>query len=551
VPTKGQVKAFFRNPFVRTIYLGTATAGGFALFSCAGSKEAQTVQPVKAVEVHDVKGYEIKVGLGGADVKCTPTAADSASQVGISINNTGEPKNPNTYYFVPSKSDATALYGGKYWSAPMNTTTHEFAIGRIGRFGRNDTVNSGLVTSRQIMEFLTNRLIPNVSGGYVRLVEYPEKRLFVKEHTGYATQGDYVVNRNRNGLAGVWKGSLDYALWVLPEIKDYSVIVPFSIAPKGDASIAIDSNFFSYTSDGRRQIELAITEEKPVKPAALVRDYKYVSKPTGAAGYADEQAIVYTATDAIYVQDTTMKYTIGDTVFRKARGDMAIALGGTALDSCKIFDALGKPGKAGAQVVVTKTGVLATYYRLKQKDAKDTASSAAVQVPLTKYVDGLKVIEKCDKPSDAPGEDFRPVIGTGDGLFSFLTNVPGEKDTMQLRILRQRDGDVITLKMGMQGVSKITHSLKTDGTHVDVYGADGTVIGTVIIAKKVPYELIRNKNNILKDATSHMRTGELKVPFEAPYVPKEHLMYLLAGKYLPNGQLRPGKTSRFANRNRV
>jgi len=552
-PANDQAGASVKNNVVgRALFWGgVATMGGGILVACKGPAEVQTApkKPVPAVN-YDVANYEIKVGLGGARVGGTSTAADSASQVGILINNTSKRKNEDNYYFVPSKSVATALYGKTYWSAPLSTATSEFAIGNIGLFGKNDTVNVGIVTSKQLLEFLANAIVPEVSGGSVRLVNDTTRKMFVKEHDGLATQDDYIINRNRYGLAGVWENVKDsaYALWVIPEMKKtYSIKVPFKMVPQNDAAISLKSNLFAYRSDGRRQIEIAITEEKPMAPEASVKDFKVLSKPTGGAGYSDMQAIVYTTTDAMYVQDTVMKYSIGDTVFRKARGDMAVALGTVGLDTCAISNKLGRPGRAGTQVIVTPTGVLATYYRLKAGDAKDTTGIAAVQVPLTKYANGLEVIESCNKKA---GRVFDPVLGTGLNLFSFLTKVPGEKDTMQLRILRQNDGDIISLKMGMAGVSKITHNEKNDGIHVDVYGADNKIIGTVIIAKGVPYQPIRKENKILEDkATSYIRTGKLDVPkvAEMPYVPKEHIMYLLADKYLPNGQVRTNR-SRFSDR---
>jgi len=69
-----------------------------------------------------------------------------------------------------------------------------------------------------------------------------------------------------------------------------------------------------------------------------------------------------------------------------------------------------------------------------------------VSCRLTKFDTGLRVIENCNKDNSKP-EVFNPVIGEGLNLFSFITNVPGEKDTMQLRVLRQTDGDEIKIKM--------------------------------------------------------------------------------------------------------
>jgi len=485
VPEKAKVKAFFKKAAMWT------GAGVVAFSSCKAPQ--QTTAPVKA----DLSNYEIKVGMGGS------STTEQKSVTGVSINNTGKENNDKTYYYVPPKADANTLYGDKNLSATKNAATLEYGVGGIGLFGKNDSVNIGMVVSKQVMEFLSNALVTNVSGGYVRLIDYEKKSLFVKTHAGYATDKDYVIGRTKYGFAGIWEGATDlpYAMWVLPENKKtYSVKVPFGVTPVEDAGFKLDSTTFTYASGGRRQIELAINGGMPFKPAAEVKDYKYVKKPTGAFSYSDRQNIVYTTTNAVYVADTVMRYATGDTTFSKARGDTAISFGTVALEPSKITSALGKPGEAGMGVVITRTGVLATYYRLIQSDVSDTAkSSAVVNAPVTKFVPGLQVIENCNKANKGT-EVFEPVVGDGYGMYSFLTNVPGEKDTMQLYIQRKGDGDIITLKMGMAGVSAITHTkLKNGDVAIDVIGADGKRVDGCIIADGVPYEPLRTKNKILED----------------------------------------------------
>ncbi|MCX6770698.1 MAG: hypothetical protein NTX79_01450 [Candidatus Micrarchaeota archaeon] len=508
--------------------LGLFGAGALVMvaYSC---KTQQMATPVKP----ELKGYEIKVGMGGSS-----TTGD-AEKTGISINNTGMPNNSKTYYFVPSNSDAGILYGGNNVSATKDATTTAYGLRDIGLFGKNDTVNSGIVMSKQLLEILSNAIVTNVSGGSCRLVHYNVKTLYIKKHIGYATQGDYVINRTNFGLAGIWVGATTenpYALWVIPENKKtYTVKVPFNVVPEADAGIRVDSNFFTYTSDARRQIEVAITEPTPVNPAAYVRDFQFVKKPTGAFAFGDLTPIIYTAVDAAYADSGAMACAIGDTAFRKARGDTAISFGSVKLEPSKISNALGNPKEAGMGMVVTRTGVLATYYRLQQGDAKDTAASSMVQVPQTKYVPGLKVLETCKKTSSDKPENFEPVIGEGCNLVSFMTNVPGEKDTMQLHVVRKSDGDIISLKMGLQGVSKITHKELMNGDIlVDVFGADNKRIGGIIISKGVPYEPLRTKNRILKDE----KTGY------APMENKYNKMLYKEGYIQAQNKLR----NRFANR---
>ena len=495
----------------------------FALWQCkAPNMVMAPKRPVIAV-VNDVENYEIKDGKPGSSI------SKPQSPIGISINNNGKPNNPKTYYYVSGKEEADTLYGK---TNKKSAVPYEFRVNSgMGKFAKTDTVNVGIVASKQMIEFLTKTRMVNVSGGYVRLVNYQSKELFVKDHTGYSSKNSYIINRNEHGLAAIYQAvkaadSTSFALWVLPvKMSNYSIKVPFSIMPEGDAALKLDSNFFAYTSGGRRQIQVAIDQETPVKPAAAVEDFKYVMKNTTAFGYSDGQNVVYTPTNAVYVGDSVMKYATGDSVFSVAQGDTARALGTVDIAAkSKISKMLGNVTRAGIGVVLTRTGAVATYYRLIASDASDTVTASAVTLPLTQFSPGLKVIENCNTDNSRP-EVFNPVTGEGQGLFSFITNVPGEKDTLQLRVLRQTDGDEIKIKMGMVDVSKITHSKKGNDIYVDLIGKDTiTVVGTIIISPGVNYEFIRNRNKILEDKqTSYDGMPSLdlmpKTPWNADVVP--------------------------------
>ena len=501
VPSKETVKAVFsrRNAWKAikvTVGVGLGVA---AITSCKSTEQVQVIPKKPVVEVkNDLDNYEIKVGIPGGSKEANPLP------LGISINNNGQPNNDKTYYFVPSAADADALYGKK--RDMKDAVPYEYRVKGTGLFGKEDA-NVGIVADKQIAEFLTNANLVNASGGSMRLIVYKDKQLFVKEHSGYATQSHYILNRNEHGFAGIWESVKDtnsFALWVIPEkMREYSVKVPFRIVPEGDGSISLDSNFFAYSSGGRRQIQVAIDQETPVKPAAEVRDFEYILKPTGSFGYSDGQNIIYTATNAVYASAEAMNYAIGEEKFSKARGDTTIALGTIDMAQCKVSKKLGGVKRAGLGVVVTRTGVLATYYRLIKGDAtsKDTvATPSVVTLPLTKAEAGLKVIQNCNTYNGME-EVFNPVIGEGQSLLSFITTVPNQKDTMELRIFRETDGDLIKVKMGMADVSKITHTQKGTDTYVTLWGADGiTMVGQVLISDGVPYERIKEKNSILEDS---------------------------------------------------
>jgi len=551
--TKNEMKRMAKAaaPIVRTtlkIAVPVAIVAGIAT-SCKVPKVVQAApkRPVQEVTA-DIPNYEIKDAKPGGSKDADPLP------LGISINNTGKPNNPDTYYYVPSAEEADALYGKK--GTRKASATLEYSIKGIEGFGKTDNVNVGIVACRQILEFLNKAIMTDVSGGRVRLVEYKDKQLFVKEHAGYPTQKHYILNRNEHGLAAIYaslKDTSSFALWVIPERnRAYSIKVPFRIVPENDGAIRLDSNFFAYSSGGRRQIQVAIEQEKPVKPAVSVKDFQYMQKPTSAFGYSDGQNIVYTATNAVYISDEAANYAIGRGTFEKAQGDTAIALGSVGLAECKVSKALGNVPEAGLGVVVTRNGALATYYRLIKKEKDTTTTPSVVTLPLTRAEPGLKVLSNCNADNSRE-EVFNPVLGEGLGHFSFITSVPGQKDTMELRILREMDGDLIKVKMGLADVSRISHAAKGEDILITLWGADGlTQVGQVIISKGVPYERISDKNKLLQEsnkASSYIRTGELGVPKvgEMPYVPKEHIMYLLADKYLPNGELRTSR-SKFANR---
>ena len=499
VPKKETIKAIFsrRNAKAALIVAGGIGAG-VAITGCKGTEQIQITPKKPVVEVrNDLDNYELKIGIPGGSKEANPLP------LGVSINNNGQPNNDKTYYFVPSKADAEAVYGRK--PVMKDAVPFEYRVSGIGLF-ENGEVNVGIAACKQVMEFLTSAKLVNASGGSMRLIVYNDRQLFVKEHSGYATQSHYILNRNEHGFAAIYeniKDTASFALWVIPEkMRTYSVKVPFRIVPEGDANIMLDSNFFAYSSGGRRQIQVAIDQETPVKTAAEVRDFEYVAKPTSSFGYSDGQNIVYTPVNAVYVGAEAMNYAIGQETFSKARGDTTIALGTVALAQCKVAKKLGEVGSAGLGVVITRTGALATYYRLIKGDAttKDTVPTpSVVTLPLTKAEPGLKVIENCNT-YNGKEEVFNPVIGEGQNLLSFITNVPGQKDTMELRIFRETDGDLIKVKMGMAGVSRITHSQKGSDTYVTLWGGDGlTMVGQVLISDGVPYERIREKNAILED----------------------------------------------------
>ncbi|MFA6907587.1 MAG: hypothetical protein WC263_02060 [Candidatus Micrarchaeia archaeon] len=485
-------------PIVKATLKATPMALG--LWQCKAPKETVIApkRPVPViVVVNDVPDYEIKGSKPGGSV------SEKQASLGISINNNGAPNNPKTYYFVPGDREADTIYG-KGNKGRKNAATYEFRVnGGMGKFGKYDTINIGIEACNQMIEFLTKKGMVNVSGAYVRLVSYEGNQLFVKDHAGYPSKDHYIINRNANGLAAIYgKDSTNFALWVLPvKMSNYSVKVPFKAVPQGDAAIKLDSNFFAYTSDGRRQIQVTIDQETPFKPAAAVEDFKYVQKNATAFGIADGQNVVYTPTNAVYIGDSVMKYAIGDSVFFTARGDTARALGVVDLaNGCKLSKMLGNASRAGMGVALTRTGAVATYWRVIKSDATDTsATPSVVTLPLTQFTPGLKVIENRKADKGKP-EVFNPVTCEKLNLFSFITNVPGEKDTMQLRVLRMTDGDEIKIKMGMADVSKITHTLEGKDIHVKLYGKDGIdVVGEIIISPGVKYELIREKNRLLED----------------------------------------------------
>ncbi|GEM_PF-2270683 len=597
-------------PSRRTLGIGgTIVAGGLIINACKGPEQVQiSKKPVTEVAPRDISNYEIKDAKPGGSKSATP------SPLGMSINNNGQPNNPETYYYVPSREEAGALYGK---NRLKEAAAYEYRVSGISKFGEKDSINVGIVACNQLLEFLTNANIVDVSGGYARLVKYNGKHLFTKNHTGYATQSSYVINRTGYGLAGIWQNDRDstqFALWVIPENKStYSIKIPFGIRPEGDAAIKLDSNFFAYSSNGARQVQVAIVEETPVKPEASVRDFVRSTKNTSAFGYSDDQNIIYTPSNAIYASDTAVNYAIGREMMSKALGDTAIALGTVDIaKGCKVSDALGNVNRAGLGMIVTRTGVFATYYRLIKSDAKDSTqvfsakrddalvefkqaltsnrlpklkdddaqsifgladgkvaevylngtsysvrrsgdklalyeSTSVVMLPLTKFVPGLEVLPSCNKDNSRQ-EVFNPVIGEGHGHFSFTTNVPGKKDTVELCIMRENDGDVINVKMGMAGVSRIVHSEKDGDIYITLWGADDiSIVGQVIISKGVPYENIDRQNTLMKDGTTFNSQG-----MDA----KTHKDMVRAGKALqqgfrPNAVFANRSHTGFANRNRV
>jgi len=263
-------------------------------------------------------------------------------------------------------------------------------------------------------------------------------------------------------------------------------------------------------------------------------------------------------------------------------------------------------------MIVTRTGVFATYYRLIQSDAKDSVqvfsaardstlavfkqamakgklpalkdaeaqkilalaegkamsiylngmrytvkragndlslyeSTSVVTLPLTKSAPDLKVIENCNTDNSRQ-EVFNPVIGEGFGHFSFVTSVPGKKDTMELRILRENDGDVISVKMGMAGVDRITHTEKAGDIYITLWGADKlSIVGQVIISNGVPYDMIDLKNNLMKDGSSFNSEGtDAKT-----YKDMARMGKALQQGFKPNTAFANRSHTGFANRNRV
>jgi len=112
-------------------------------------------RPVIAV-VNDIPNYEIR------DAKPGSSVSDNPASLGISINNNGVPNNPKLYYFVQEKAKADTLYGKN--SKRKNASTYEFRVnGGMGKFGKTDTTNIGIVACEQMIEFLTKTGMVNVS----------------------------------------------------------------------------------------------------------------------------------------------------------------------------------------------------------------------------------------------------------------------------------------------------------------------------------------------------------------------------------------------------
>ena len=119
---------------------------------------------------------------------------------------------------------------------------------------------------------------------------------------------------------------------------------------------------------------------------------------------------------------------------------------------------------------------------------------------------------------------------------------------MELRILRENDGDVISVKMGMAGVDRITHTEKAGDIYITLWGADKlSIVGQVIISNGVPYDMIDLKNNLMKDGSSFNSEGtDAKT-----YKDMARMGKALQQGFKPNTAFANRSHTGFANRNRV
>ena len=145
-------------PYVKT---GLKVAAGATVFyfmntSCKGPEAIQVAKKPLAVVTCNIDNYEIKDAKPGGSKDAAPAS------LGISINNNGQPNNPETYYYVPAKDEADATYGKKRLK---EATTYEYRATGIRGFGKKDSVNVGIVASKQMIEVVSDRqflgLLPN------------------------------------------------------------------------------------------------------------------------------------------------------------------------------------------------------------------------------------------------------------------------------------------------------------------------------------------------------------------------------------------------------